>query len=330
MANRDKNQPRYKVPKGKYSIAASDDKLQRRAERFAKKPTTTYGFISRGEDARLQTSEQARYDFFNEIVGTFVEYCQDHTSLKFSGQVEALIGDHGDKKQTADRQTATIDRQTATTTIDRQTTTIDKQTATTTIDRQATTIDTILANLRKLREALLSVPCTDFTVKVYLFSIRIGANIGHYQTYIPSITYLIRQEISNDDRNEIAALLILHTSHFNNDNSLALGQWHRYLAHDTQMKRLVSAWIAKDYYTWVKMYNHETDNGRSTIMKFGLRTMVGHMVVCITKSYFNLSYRDLEAMLPKGISFQSLLEDFGARWQRQPESDNVVIKSRAR
>jgi hypothetical protein len=237
MTTPDKSQQKYKVPKGKYSIVATDEKLQRRAERFAKKPTTTtYGFISRGEDARLQTSEQARYEFFNDIVNSFVKYCQDHSSLKFSGQVKSLIDNQ--KQQTASPPTERKAQNTSSSTT-------------------KSTIDTILSNLRKLREALLSVPCTDFTVKVYLFSIRIGASIGHYQTYIPSITYLIRQNISNDDRNEIATLLILHTSHFNNDNSLALRQWHRYLCHDAQMKQLVSAWIAKDYYTWVKMYNNE-------------------------------------------------------------------------
>jgi hypothetical protein len=65
-------------------------------------------------------------------------------------------------------------------------------------------------------------------------------------------------------------------------------------------------------------------------MKFGVRTMVDHMVVCITKSYFNLSYKELEMMLPKGVNFQNLIEDFDAKWQRERESDNVVIKSRAR
>ena len=52
-----------------------------------------------------------------------------------------------------------------------------------------------------------------------MFSVRISSVLGHYQTYIPSINYLILHraelDLSDLEFEEIATILILHLVHLN-------------------------------------------------------------------------------------------------------------------
>jgi hypothetical protein len=278
----------------------SDDSIRRKArqKRFTSKPILPYGFVSRGEDDRLCKSEADRKSFFNEILESFIQYCDENSSLELSKYFEYLNANHESKESSTESNFSSSKH----------------------------TIESILLSLRKLREALINLPCDEFTLKVFLFSVRIAANFGHYQTYIPSIMYLLTKKIPLQDQQEIATLLVLHTSHFNQDNSRAIAYLFKYVPDNIKLNQILSSWINKDYYNWIKLYNLENDNAKSSIMRFGLQTIMNNMIQCLTVSYYNLKLSDLIQLLPEGISFETLKHDYNISWNL--DLDNVIIRTR--
>ena len=68
-----------------------------------------------------------------------------------------------------------------------------------------------------------------------MFSVRISSVLGHYQTYIPSINYLILHraelDLSDLEFEEIATILILHLVHLNENIPRAIQLYFRYIPH---------------------------------------------------------------------------------------------------
>lgn len=187
-------------------------------------------------------------------------------------------------------------------------------------------------SLRKLREALLSTKANSFTKNVYLFSVRISSVIGHYQTYVPSILYLLEDKhqhlLSESERQEIATLLVLHEAHFTQENVKALKLYFKYLdGVDTKTLQILKAWIAKDYYTWIKLYNTETDAAKVVIMKLGLGLMVHHINCCFKVSYYTFSLKDfVNIYLPSGYGITDFIDLYNLDWKIIGE--NLMIKER--
>lgn len=295
-------------------------KLAKRAERFNKPShTSEYGFLSRGEDTRLRDSPEEREKFFESILRTFVTYCDSNTpstlnynlKLFINSNSNDFLNDHNQKLDTKESDDHSRQQM-----------------------HSDATIEKVLMSLRKLREALISQPPDQFTIKVFLFSIRITSMIGHYQSYIPSISYLLRKEpsklLSSEETAEIAILMILHVSHCNNDNTKALRYYYKYIhkPDDTKTLEILKSWITKDYYNWIRLYNSESDNSRAHIMGFGLRTILEHMIFCMTRSYFTFKVCDLEKILPNGITYDHLVEKYQAPWRRN--ENTIIIRERAR
>ena len=266
----------------------SEEALQRRKLRFQAQPQTKdYGFVSRGE-TRLKESESERRKYFETIVLSFFKLCDEATRIEVRERidVDSIHSSDGDM-----------------------------------------TMDGVLTSLRKLREAILGTKPSSFSKKVLLFSVRVAVPLGHYQTYVPSITQLLAPgvDLRPDERQELVVLLLLHWSHFSNENSRALLLLIRGCPEDTRTRLLLQSWIGNDYHRWLNLYKVEEDNLRARIMKFGLPKVLQHMVNAVNVSYFNLPLSFLQDYLPQDILLQDL-EVYGARWL--VEGDNVVIRAR--
>lgn len=293
----------------KSTESEDEEKMRRRANRFNndnEKYNSTknqYGYISRGEDNRLQRSNKDRVEFFNSIVSSFIRYANKQTSSSLSKDFDKLINKSGILPLSLN-----------------------------TSDLEPSTIDSTLTNLRKLREALLHEKTDQFSKKVFLFSIRVAVNIGHYQTYVPSIMHLLHPNnsllLSDLEKQEISTLLVLHIAHFNHENSKALHLYFKYINKaEIKTLQILKSWINGDYYDWILFYNSETDNGKASIMKFGLDHMVSHMVKSITKSYFTFNLQDFEAhYLPNGSSYTELCEKYKTNWKLDHSS--IVVRER--
>ncbi|ODV67610.1 hypothetical protein HYPBUDRAFT_152476 [Hyphopichia burtonii NRRL Y-1933] len=272
-----------------------DDEKQKKAQE------TQFGFISRGEDNRLQQSEKSRRDFFNQILHSFVRYCANNSTSSLHKELDSFDLDLDNVNDNSGKDPGTL--------------------------------DSITLSLRKLRESLIHSRIDDFSKKVFLFSIRVSANIGHYQTYIPSITHLLDSSnihiLSDVEKTEISSLLVLHVTHFNHNYNEALRLFFKYLNpdHDAKILQIIKSCINNDYYTWTRIYNSEVSNATFNVMKFGLDKVVQSIVECLSVSYFNISLGELENnILPNGTNFDSVTRDFSPLWTL--DGDNVIIRKR--
>lgn len=301
---------RYKYTEHNNGNALVDEeKLKLRKNRFSndnknyKSTKGQYGYVSRGEDNRLQKSHSERLDFFKYIVNSFICYSNANTASDLSKDFDRFIHKSGILPEFNSAEIL-----------------------------EKPTIDSILNNLRKLREALLHERADEFTKKVFLFSIRVSVNIGYYQTYIPSITYLLHSNnsllLEDLEKQEIATILVLHTAHFNEENSKALQLYFKYInTSEIKTLKILKSWINKDYYNWIKYYNLETDNGKAFVMKFGLPRMVHYMINAINMSYFNFRLKDFQDIyLPNGLSYTQLSDKYKTNWKL--DNDTIIVKER--
>lgn len=172
----------------------------------------------------------------------------------------------------------------------------------------------------------MNIKPDDFTKSVFLFSIRISSRLGLYQTYIPSITYLLRHDeiLSRSELKEITYLYSIHLAHFNGDNLGALEVYFKYSPQDIRLRRILLAWRTNNYADWLEQYHGECDISRKKIMAFGESKMITHATNCIQKSYFQLPNRYLESLLH--LTLDQLRDKHGCSWTLNGE--NVIIRVR--
>lgn len=266
--------PKYVPPRSrgpKPSNGNDEEKKKKlRQQRFSnnneqKREKPSYGFLSRGEDNRLQNSESARREYFDEILESFRD----------------------------------------------------------------TEGEQVLSGLRKIREALLYKEADDFSKKVHLFSARVGSTLSHYQTYVPSIKYLLGEAkllLTESERHEMATLLVLHMSHCNRNNSGAFSVYHEHFSDRSKVYGTLIAWTTRDYVRWLADYRAETDASVYAIMTLGLKRMLVHMVECFNAAYFTFSKSDFEQLLPRAMLFEGFKKEYGVAWR--DEKGSLVIRER--
>lgn len=314
--------PRSDTPSISMDLGEDEKKLRERRERFNRggdvpsgRGIGGYGFVSRGEDDRLQKSDSERKKFFDSIVNEFMKYCNELDDLKEA--IRALI--EQDKDTEVVLLSGSIEK-------------LNISDVRESLEPSSTTIESILSSLRKLREALLHIPPTEFTKIVFLFSIRISASIGHYQTYIPSITYLLEKAkflLSAIEVCELATLLSLHLVHCNNHCASAIETYYKYEVNDINLLKTITSWSKMDFFTWIIIYNKETNGCKTSIMRMGLTKMIKHLIDCLTSAYFNLDKKYLEEfILPNGIDFGVLVEKYNCTWKQV--DGMIILRERGR
>lgn len=177
-----------------------------------------------------------------------------------------------------------------------------------------------------MREALLKFDPDEFTISVFLYSIRIATRVGHYQTYVPSINYLLKHhsKLSASNLNEIINIFALHLAHFSNNNEDAIEIVHKYANDDIKLHRVLKAWRTLDYFTWFNLYHSESDLLYHRMMQFGENRMINHSLKCIQKSYFQLPKDYVDSVFH--IDFETLKTKFACDWTLKEQT--VVIRSR--
>lgn len=192
-------------------------------------------------------------------------------------------------------------------------------------------IDTILADLRKLREAMLHAGPSPFLKQVFLYSVRIAAPAGQYQTYVPCITYLLQQAsllVTPAERVELALLLALQLAHGAGDNSAAFAVFFAHLDARAapRVYQALHAWVRDDYWQWLEVYNGETDPAKHAIMTGGLAAMLRRMAHVLTAAYFQLGRTELERkFLPRGTTAAEFAAAYAPQWE---VGDTVILRRR--
>ncbi|KAH3674958.1 hypothetical protein WICPIJ_009403 [Wickerhamomyces pijperi] len=281
--------------------------LERRKLRFSSmnsnKKSEQYGLLSRGEDNRLQRDPEARVAYFKKIQQDFTKGFYDSDF----GQLTEVFDGLSLKGQGQDDDGSS----TGSSTENKHNNKI---------------IDDTLMSLRKLRESMLKITADDFTKSVFLFSIRISSRIGHYQTYLPSITYLLNHQtiLTDSELKEIAHLYILHVSHFTRDDMLALELCHSYCPGNLRLLEVLQAMRTSDYLHWLRLYHNEKDTAYRQVMKFALERMVKSAIRVITKAYFQLPKAYVEDIFK--LKFEVLKDRYDCQWKQ--DEDKIVIRQR--
>ncbi|ODQ79596.1 hypothetical protein BABINDRAFT_161978 [Babjeviella inositovora NRRL Y-12698] len=292
-----------------YVRPVEGDKLAARAWRFAssKAPESEdYGLISRGEDTRLQNSSKLRVEFFERVRAEFAKLClkeapssvSDLESTSSAGLSESSSAPASGSSNAISYAISPVSA-----------------------DGNVKSMDWVLMSLRKLREALIHLETLDsFSVGVFLFSVRVSINVGHYQTYVPSINFLMKRY--QDDRSvltemefyEVTKYLILHYVHSTHDFMAALNVYTQHskkdnlLRRDVALRRIMDSYFTDDYDSWFRGLASESDVNNYRLMRMGFDRMLTHFVLVVTKAYFTIPMAELVKMLHDTIAWRALME----------------------
>ncbi|KAI3405552.2 hypothetical protein KGF56_001570 [Candida oxycetoniae] len=312
--------------------SSEDEKLARRRARFNSDSDSKrnfkndHGFVSRGEDTRLQDSETEREEYFLHILSQFIRFTSTRSSKELHDTFQKTR--EMDPENFASAQ-CSVEEEEEEEEEEEKKDGEKKQEK----EAAAVTIDSITMSLRKLRESLLYLPPSQLHKKVFLFSIRISHYFKHYQTYIPSIMYLLEHSealgLSDLEIEEIVVILVLHICHMNNDASSAIANFFEYIPQRMDVLKIIRCWISKDYYTWINIYNNVESFAIKSMMKIGMTRMINCMIESLSNSYYNMSRRVIENdLLPHDLTYETFVQNFAPGWSIAEESDLVTIRAR--
>lgn len=193
-----------------------------------------------------------------------------------------------------------------------------------------TPIDLTLTHLRKLREAMLHQKPLHFSKKIHLFSVRISAPVGHYQTYVPSINHLLElpELLSDLELREVAILLVLHISHHNRENEKSFRVFDKYLkrSENESIYQVLVAWATGDFYNWLRLYSQESDHCVHAVMSGGKGEMLSKLAEAMTRLFFTISTREFEKFLPERENALGFMEKYAPLWRE--ENASIIVRAR--
>lgn len=278
-----------------------EDKIAKRRERFSRRIETCnqshdYGLVSRGEDTRLKESEALREEYFLVILHQFIRYTSNNTSHALSETFKRMKDLNPNDFESAQSLQSNEES-----------------------DKKSVSMESLTMSLRKLRESLLHLKPSPFHKKVFLFSTRISYCCGQYQTYVPSINYLLLHKralgLSSLEIEEVAVILVLHLTHFNNAPLEAILRYFLHIPNRRDILQIIRCWIRNDYYTWIHTYNLIESFAVKSMMRLGLPTMLNHMIKILSSTYFTMRKSVIEnELLPDDVEYDDLIRDYKVNW----------------
>lgn len=144
--------------------------------------------------------------------------------------------------------------------------------------------DKILMSFRKLREGIIAGKERDnaFKIDVLMASFKFSVNIGHYQSYLPTINQLLWEEPINLPKEDYDAVILcycIHLSHLESNSELALDELiNHFKSHDFFIKnpltineivyKLIVSNLTMNSIEWIRNFNKlETNSIYSNFLK---------------------------------------------------------------
>ncbi|CAN6616500.1 hypothetical protein TRVA0_006S02982 [Trichomonascus vanleenenianus] len=282
---------------------SEEEKLRRRRERFGgtpKKVDDSYGLLSRGEDTRLAKDRRERRDYFVKVQLSYLKFTSKH-----GGHEEAL---------------KIVDA------VSRARWRNEKQRH----EIREEPIDNIYMSMRKLREASIANESDDLAVSIFLFSTKIAVIGGKYESYLPSMTYLLHPLMSvlekrQDELKLIAKLYVLHLAHFNRALNAAFEWYFRLIPSDRATFSILRAFCAGNFVRWRKLYKLQDDMTKA-ILRHGEKTLLRETSTKLARSYAMLRVETVEQFT--GTSLANLNATAGLQWKASPESNKIHFRTR--
>ncbi|KAJ4420235.1 hypothetical protein N0V85_000673 [Neurospora sp. IMI 360204] len=187
----------------------------------------------------------------------------------------------------------------------------------------------ILSALRKLREGLVaSSRLDDFTTQVYLFAVRLGILSSSFETYLPSLLYLLRvihrsptHPLTSVEYHEVVSYLVLDTACRRGDLAEAYTLRNRYKLKDPKVDATLKALVMDDWVSW-RRTKRGVDGYRVRLMEFAEPGVRGHVLKAFGRAYLSVGVEYLEEMM--GMKWEDMVERFGVGWELN--NGRVVIR----
>ncbi|ODV60583.1 uncharacterized protein ASCRUDRAFT_71061 [Ascoidea rubescens DSM 1968] len=318
-----------------------------------------YGLISRNNDNnKLQKSYELRIKYFEKIQRDFLKSITENKNKELNRLFEDSETERDTEKDQATEKEMQIQNSGSKHKNQiKSTNNVEVKT------EKENAVEKTLFELRILRESLLNNEIDEFTIKVYLYSIKIAVSLGYYETYLPSILFLISNVINNDDKQmllmeyeikEIISIYILHLLHFNNrinktdeihniqelneifsndlNINLCYKLYYRYEINDNVILSFINSISARSFYKWFETYKIlETNLNLSylnLLRKFGINMNIIYLIFHINSCYPRIKISDFEKdflLNVEDIDLDYIVDKYGSARSRLKLCNHWII-----
>jgi hypothetical protein len=191
-----------------------------------------------------------------------------------------------------------------------------------------TELATVLAALRKLREAITASARSDaFALRAYTFAIHVSILCHDWSSYLPSLLSLLnhihpRNPLSSSSLHEFTGLLILDQACRQNDYAGARATKLAYGYKDWRVEKVLSCLVADDYVGFWRM-RRAVDGYQRSVMEWADGGVRVHALKCLGRAYLSADRRFVERVTDRG--WEELVED-GVGWELSGDGEKIIIK----
>ncbi|CAI6339977.1 unnamed protein product [Periconia digitata] len=191
-----------------------------------------------------------------------------------------------------------------------------------------TELSTVLAALRKLREAITASGRKDaFARRAYFFGAHAGILCKDWESYLPALTSLLtvihRPEapLSAPDLKEYVGLLILDQACRQGNLALAHETRVKFAYRDRRVEGVLKALVADNWVAFWKL-KRAVDGYQRSVMEFAEKEVRLHALKCLGRGYMSVDRRFVEKCADR--EWAELVKE-GVGWELT-ETDRVLIK----
>ncbi|RMZ71546.1 sac3 ganp nin1 mts3 eif-3 p25 [Pyrenophora seminiperda CCB06] len=191
-----------------------------------------------------------------------------------------------------------------------------------------TELATVLASLRKLREAITASNRSDaFALRAYTFAIHVSILCHDWNSYLPSLLSLLntihpKNPLSPSSLHEFVGLLILDQACRQSDYSGARATKLAFGYKDWRVEKVLKCLVADDYVGFWRV-RRAVDGYQRSVVEWADGGVRVHALKCLGKSYLSADRRFVERCTDR--RWDELVED-GVGWELSADGDKVMIK----
>ncbi|KAF2396254.1 hypothetical protein EJ06DRAFT_500759 [Trichodelitschia bisporula] len=193
-------------------------------------------------------------------------------------------------------------------------------------------LQTILAAMRKLREAIRATKRTDaFAQRAYVFLIRAAILARAWEAYAPALLYLLqgihpRTPLSGPELREFAVYYLLDLACRQGDLGKAYAIRMRYGLGEGRVDGVLRALVSDDWVLFWRM-RKRVDGYQRCLMGWAEEGVRLHALKCLGRTYFSAEKGFIEKMVERDWG---ALVTSGVGWELQDDGVVVIRRVRAR
>ncbi|CAN9095873.1 unnamed protein product [Alternaria alternata] len=187
---------------------------------------------------------------------------------------------------------------------------------------------TVLASLRKLREAITASNRSDaFALRAYTFAIHVSILCHDWASYLPSLLSLLntihpRNPLSPSTLHEFVGLLILDQACRQSDFAGARATKLAYGYKDWRVEKVLKCLVADDFVGFWRV-RKSVDGYQRSVMEWADGGVRVHALKCLGKAYLSADKGFVERVTER--RWEELVSE-GVGWELSADGEKVLIK----